>query len=90
MTMTTYSHGTLAAVVLAGLACITAPGAAHAQDAAIEGAVTDATGLALPGVTADDHHLLGELDRQLDGEGDGRCGPDLHAAAHGLVEARAA
>ncbi len=53
MTMTTYSHRTLAAVALAGLACITAPGAAHAQDAAIEGAVTDATGLALPGVTVE-------------------------------------
>ena len=53
MTMTAYSHRTLAAVVLAGLACITAPGAAHAQDAAIEGAVTDATGLALPGVTVE-------------------------------------
>ena len=30
-----------------------APGAAHAQEAAIEGAVTDATGLALPGVTVE-------------------------------------
>ncbi len=51
MTMTLYTHRTLAAVALAGLVWLAAPGAARAQDAAIEGAVTDATGLALPGVT---------------------------------------
>ena len=37
-------------ILLAGLA---APGAVHAQDAVIEGAVTDTTGLVLPGVTVE-------------------------------------
>ena len=41
----------LALLTLPG--ALAAPGAARAQDAAIEGAVTDATGLALPGVTVE-------------------------------------
>ena len=44
-------HGLPRGVALALLAGLAAPGVVHAQDAAIEGTVTDTTGLVLPGVT---------------------------------------
>ena len=40
-------------IVLVFAAAVVAPGAASAQDAAIEGLVTDTTGLILPGVTVE-------------------------------------
>ena len=51
--MMSSSRRTLAAVVLAGLVWLAAAGAARAQDASVTGTVTDATGLALPGVTVE-------------------------------------
>ena len=51
--MTPCSDRTLAAVAVAGLVWLAAPGAARAQDASVAGTVTDATGFALPGVTVE-------------------------------------
>ena len=65
----------LAAALLAvGLA----PGAAEAQPAAVEGAVTDATGLALPGVTVEARPAGGGAVRATVTGADGRFAiPDL-------------
>ena len=46
-------HGLPRGVALALLAALAAPGIVHARGAAIEGTVTDATGLVLPGVTVE-------------------------------------
>ena len=48
----------IACAVLALL--VLAPTVARAQDAALEGRVTDMTGLVLPGVTVDMRHATGE------------------------------
>ena len=46
-------HGLPRGVALALVAGLATPGVVHARDAAIEGTVTDATGLVLPGVTVE-------------------------------------
>ena len=52
-TMTHHPYQALTRLVLTLLAALAAPGAVLAQGGAIEGAVTDATGLVLPGVTVE-------------------------------------
>jgi len=52
-TMDCCSRGTLQGSVLALIFLLGGDGAAHAQDAVIDGAVTDTTGLVLPGVTVE-------------------------------------
>ena len=52
-TMDCCSRGILQGSVLALIFLLGGAGAAHAQDAVIDGAVTDATGLVLPGVTVE-------------------------------------
>ena len=60
---------TVAGTVLALL--VLAPSIAHAQDAAISGTVTDATGLILPGVTVAARHATGDPARTAVTDGAG-------------------
>ena len=53
MTMLPHPHRPVTWAVLTLLASLAAPGLVHAQGGAVEGTVSDTTGLALPGVTVE-------------------------------------
>ena len=53
MTMALYMHRLLPGILITLLASLAAPGIVHAQGGAVEGTVSDTTGLALPGVTVE-------------------------------------